>query len=110
VVLALDAFVEAVIWEVSEPVPASPHGFKYRLAYVVGGRCVARLYTSSAQSVTENLPRGRKRSDRRRYRALALGDVRQGALRRASARPWLSGGCGLSRRCSGTDAGEEPAR
>jgi len=42
VVLALDAFVEAVIWEVSEPVPASPHGFKYRLAYVVGGRCVLR--------------------------------------------------------------------
>lgn len=42
VVVAADAFVEAVIWQVPRPVPPSVHGFKYRLAYVVGGRCVVR--------------------------------------------------------------------
>lgn len=42
VVVAVDAFVEAVIWQVAEPVPPSTHGFRYRLAYVVGGRCVVR--------------------------------------------------------------------
>lgn len=31
-----------MIWHVPEPVPPSTHGFKYRLAYVVGGRCVVR--------------------------------------------------------------------
>lgn len=42
VVVAADAFVEAVIWQVPRPVPSSAHRFKYRLAYVVGGRCVVR--------------------------------------------------------------------
>ncbi len=42
VVLAVDAFVDMVIWRVPEPVPPSSHGFKYRLAYVVRGRCVVR--------------------------------------------------------------------
>jgi hypothetical protein len=42
VVVAVDAFVEAVVWHVPEPVPPSTHGFKYRLAYVVSGRCVVR--------------------------------------------------------------------
>jgi hypothetical protein len=42
VVLAADAFVEIVVWRVHEPVPPSPHGFKYRLAYVVAGECVLR--------------------------------------------------------------------
>jgi hypothetical protein len=40
VVLAADAFVDLAIWQVSEPVPPSTHGFKYRLAYVVRGQCV----------------------------------------------------------------------
>ena len=40
VVVAVDAFVEVVVWQVPEPVPPSTHGFKYRLAYVVGGQCV----------------------------------------------------------------------
>ena len=40
VVVAIDAFVEVVVWKVPEPVLPSTHGFKYRLAYVVGGRCV----------------------------------------------------------------------
>jgi hypothetical protein len=42
VVVAADAFVEVVVWRVPEPVPSSTHGYKYRLAYVVGGRCVVR--------------------------------------------------------------------
>jgi hypothetical protein len=42
VVIAVDAFVEVVIWQVSEPIPPLTHGFKYRLTYVVGGQCVLR--------------------------------------------------------------------
>ncbi len=42
VVVAADAFVEMVIWRVLAPVPPSTHQFKYRLAYVVGNRCVLR--------------------------------------------------------------------
>jgi hypothetical protein len=37
-----DAFVEMVVWRVSSPVPKSPHSYKYRLAFVVKGRCVLR--------------------------------------------------------------------
>ncbi len=42
VVVALDAFVEVVIWRVPQPVVPSTHEFKYRLAYVVDGQCVLR--------------------------------------------------------------------
>jgi hypothetical protein len=42
VVVAPDAFVELVIWQVPAPVPPSTHLFKYRLAYVVEERCVLR--------------------------------------------------------------------
>jgi hypothetical protein len=42
VVVAVDAFVEIVIWQVPEPVPPSAHLFKYSLAYVVEQRCVLR--------------------------------------------------------------------
>ena len=42
VIVAVDAFVEVVVWQVSEPIPPSTHKFKYRLAYVVGGKCVLR--------------------------------------------------------------------
>jgi hypothetical protein len=42
VVVAADAFVEVVVWQVAEPVPPSVHLFKYRLAYVVDQRCVLR--------------------------------------------------------------------
>ena len=37
-----NAFVEMVVWRVPSPVTGSPHGFKYRLAFVVNGRCVLR--------------------------------------------------------------------
>ena len=42
IVVAVDAYAELVIWRVPQPVHASEHGFKYRLAYVVEGRCVLR--------------------------------------------------------------------
>ena len=42
VVLAPDAFAEVTIWRVPQPLPPSAHAFKYRLAYVVGGKCVLR--------------------------------------------------------------------
>ncbi|MDW7712428.1 MAG: DUF6516 family protein [Deferrisomatales bacterium] len=42
VVVAADAFVDVVIWQVPEPVLPSTHSFKYRFAYVVGSQCVLR--------------------------------------------------------------------
>lgn len=36
------AFAELVLWQLPRPVEGSAHGFKYRLAYVVGGECVLR--------------------------------------------------------------------
>lgn len=42
VVIAEKAFAELVLWEVSTPVRGSPHMYKYRLAFVVNGRCVLR--------------------------------------------------------------------
>lgn len=36
------SFAELVLWQVPKPVAGSAHGFKYRLAYVVGGVCVVR--------------------------------------------------------------------
>jgi hypothetical protein len=50
VVVAVDAFVEVVIWSVPEPVPPSTHGFKYRLAYVVRDRCVLRYDNERGKS------------------------------------------------------------
>lgn len=35
--------IEVVIWRLSEPVPGSPHPFKYRLFYgTADGRCIVR--------------------------------------------------------------------
>jgi hypothetical protein len=36
------AFAELVLWRLPKPIEGSPHGFKYRLAYVVRGVCVLR--------------------------------------------------------------------
>jgi len=41
-VLAEDAFVELVVWQVPSPGSGSTHGFKYRLALVVNGVCALR--------------------------------------------------------------------
>jgi len=30
-------FIEAVVWQLPQPVPPSEHPYKYRLVYVVGG-------------------------------------------------------------------------
>jgi hypothetical protein len=37
-----DAFAELVLWRLPKPLAGSNHNFKYRLAYVVQGRCVLR--------------------------------------------------------------------
>lgn len=37
-----NAFVEVVIWTLPSAAAASIHAYKYRLAYVVDGRCVVR--------------------------------------------------------------------
>lgn len=36
------AFAELVLWRLSRPLAGSPHEYKYRLAYVVRGKCVLR--------------------------------------------------------------------
>ena len=41
-VIAEDAFVEIVLWQVPQPVRRSTHRFKYRLALVVAGECILR--------------------------------------------------------------------
>lgn len=35
-------FVEMVLWKLPKPTADRPHGYKYRLAYVRGRRCVLR--------------------------------------------------------------------
>ena len=42
IVMAYDAFAEIIVWKVPKAVSPSEHSFKYRLAYVVKGRCVLR--------------------------------------------------------------------
>jgi predicted transcriptional regulator len=41
-IIADDAFVELVVWQLSSPLPGSRHTYKYRLAFVVRGACVLR--------------------------------------------------------------------
>lgn len=41
-IIAADAFAEIAVWQLPRPLPPSWHMFKYRLAYVVAGRCVLR--------------------------------------------------------------------
>lgn len=36
-------FAEIVVWQLTDPVPGSAHGFKYRLAFVVDEICVLRF-------------------------------------------------------------------
>lgn len=48
--LAENRFVEIVIWAVPSPVPGSPHGFKYRLAFVVDEVCVLRYDNEAGKS------------------------------------------------------------
>lgn len=41
-VVSENAFVEMVVWRLSSPIAGSRHDFKYRLAFVVNGRCILR--------------------------------------------------------------------
>lgn len=41
-ILGESAFVELVVWRVPAPVRGSAHEYRYRLALVVGGKCVLR--------------------------------------------------------------------
>ena len=41
-IISENAFVEMVVWRLPLPLSGSHHGFKYRLALVVNGRCVIR--------------------------------------------------------------------
>jgi hypothetical protein len=38
-----EAFAEVVVWKVPQPLPGSPHLYKYRLAFVDRGICVIRF-------------------------------------------------------------------
>ena len=49
VAVSEDSFAELVLWRVPKPVPGSSHRFKYRLAYVVDGRCVVRYDNESGK-------------------------------------------------------------
>jgi len=40
--LGNEQFVERVVWLLPAPLAGSVHDFKYRLAFVVAGRCVVR--------------------------------------------------------------------
>jgi len=44
-----DAFVDARVWAVPEPVRGSAHGYKYALVYVVAGECVLRYDNESGK-------------------------------------------------------------
>lgn len=41
-VLEEGVVAELVVWQLPQPLPASTHTFKYRLAYIVQGECVVR--------------------------------------------------------------------
>ena len=49
IVLSEGVFAELVLWEVPSPVPASRHGFKYRLALIANGVCVLRYDNESGK-------------------------------------------------------------
>lgn len=40
--LSEEAFVELVVWRLPKTVSGGRHGFSYRLAFVIKGRCVLR--------------------------------------------------------------------
>lgn len=42
IVYAGNTFAELVLWQLPQPLKGSAHSYKYRLAYVVEGKCVLR--------------------------------------------------------------------
>ena len=59
-VVALDAFVEIVVWRVPSPLSPSKHRFKYRLAYVVEGECVLRYDNESGKGDHRHTTKGQR--------------------------------------------------
>jgi hypothetical protein len=57
VTISENAFVELVLWEVPEPVPASPHRFKYRLALVANSECILRYDNEAIMSISAKAKR-----------------------------------------------------
>ena len=49
VVYSPKAFADLVLWQPPSPLPRSVHRFKYRLAYVVEGKCVLRYDNESGK-------------------------------------------------------------
>ncbi len=47
--VAVQAFAKMVLWEVPEPLSGSKHRYKYRLAFVVVGKCVLRYDNESGK-------------------------------------------------------------
>lgn len=43
IIYAENAFAELSLWRLAQPLAGSHHPYKYRLAYVVNGRCVLRF-------------------------------------------------------------------
>lgn len=56
-IIAENAFVELVVWQVPSPVPGSRHAFKYRLALVVDGVCVLRYDNEAGKGDHKHLGR-----------------------------------------------------
>jgi hypothetical protein len=54
-------FAEMVILDLPEPLEASPHSFKYRLAFVVNGKCVLRYDNEAGKGDHRHLA-GRERA------------------------------------------------
>jgi len=48
-VVAVNVFVELVVWRLGTPIRGSRHDLKYRLALVVDGRCVLRYDNESGK-------------------------------------------------------------
>lgn len=49
IVLLEKMFVEMVVWKLPKPTHGCVHGFKYRLALVIEGRCVLRYDNESGK-------------------------------------------------------------
>jgi hypothetical protein len=61
VIVSDRAFAEMVIWDLPEPLQASQHSFKYRLAFVVNGECVLRYDNEAGKGDHRHLA-GRERA------------------------------------------------
>ena len=62
IVYSESAFAELALWLLTTPLPGSAHRYKYRLAYVVRGRCVIRYDNEAGKGDHRHY-----RSNERRY-------------------------------------------